>query len=159
MPAISTLDDYIDDIANTDTTSYTDTDKHASMTRWAHVLTEEVVDAQDDWDFQGEIATTSLVANQREYTFPTDILKIKRIDLKLDGSNWYQASRLDESEIGDSIASESDITEQFTNTEPYVSFYDKSFFIWSGTITAVTGGIKIWYSEEIVGVEDRKSVV
>jgi hypothetical protein len=153
MSAISTLDDYIDDIANTDTTSYTDADKHASMTRWAHIITEEIIDAQDDWDFQGEIATANLVANQREYTFPTDILKIKRIELKLDGSNWYPANWIDESEIGTSIASESDITENFDNTKPYVALLDKSFFIYSGTITAVTGGIKIWYSEEIVGVD------
>ena len=154
MSTIATLDDYIDDIANTDTTSYTDADKHAAMTRWTHILTEEVIDAQDDWDFQGEIATANLVANQREYSFPIDIFKIKRIDLMLDSSNWYRAAWVDESEIFHSIASESDITENFNNTEPYVSLYDKSFFIYSGTIINVTGGIKIWYLEEIVGEDN-----
>ena len=153
MSQISTLDDYIDDIAGTDSTSFSDADKHAAQTRWAHILTEEVIDAQGDWDFQGEIATANLVANQREYVFPTDILKIKRIDLKLDGTNWTTVHWLDESEIPNSAAHESDITENFSNSDPYATLYDKSFFIWSGTIAAVTGGIKIWYSEEIVGVD------
>jgi len=151
MSTIATLKNYIDDIAGTDDTSYPSTDKMAALTRWAHIINEEVLDAQDDWDFQGEIATTDLVANQREYVFPADILKIKRIDLKLDGTNWVRAAWIDESEISDSIASESDITEQFTNDEPYVALYDKSFFIYSGTIKDVSGGIKIWYSKDIVG--------
>lgn len=154
MSAISTLDNYIDDFAGTDTTSFSDADKHAAQTRWAHTITEEVIDAQGDWDFQGETATANLVANQREYAFPTDILKIKRIDLKLDGTNWTPVHWLDESEIPNSAASESDITENFNNSNPYITLYDKSFFVWSGTITSVTGGIKIWYSEEIVGVDD-----
>jgi len=148
---ITTLQDYIDDIANTDSDSYSATNKKAALTRWAHILTEEVIDAQDDWDFQGEIATADLAANQREYSFPSDILKIKRIDLMLDGSNWTRTYWIDESEIQSSIASESDIAENFDNSEPYIALMDDSFFIFSGTITAVTAGIKIWYSEEIVG--------
>ena len=117
----------------------TQTTKHTAMTRWAHLITEEIQDAQDDWDFQGETATANLVANQREYSFPTDILKIKRIDLKIDGSNWTPVVWLDESEVVTSIASETDITEKFNNTEPAISLFDKSFFVFSGTIAAVTG--------------------
>lgn len=153
MSALSTLDDYIDDIAGTDSVSFVDAKKHASMTRWAHILTEEVIDAQNDWDFQGEISTANLTANQREYPFPTDILKIKRIDLKLDGINWTPTHWLDESEIPNSIANETDITENFSNSDPYITLYDKSLFIWSGTITSVTSGIKIWYSEEVIGID------
>ena len=153
MATISTLNSQIRFLTNTDSTSYSSSDLYANLTRWAHLFTAEIIDAQDDWDFQGEIATANLVANQREYVFPTDILKIKRIDLMLDGSNWYRANWMDESEIGTSLASESDITEKFTNDNPYVALYDKSFFIFSGTITSVTNGIKIWYSKEIVGVD------
>lgn len=138
-------------LTNTDSTSYSDTDLDLNLTRWAHLLTGEIINSQDDWDFQGEIATADLVANQREYTFPVDILKIKRIELKLDGTNWVRAAWLDEAEISRAIASEEEITEQFNNSEPFVALFNKSFFIFSGTITAVTGGIKIWYLKEIVG--------
>lgn len=148
---ISTLDDYIDDLAGSNSGSYTDAKKHRSMTRWMHNLTAEVMEAMSDSDFQGEISTHDLVVNRREYLFPTDLLKIKRIDLKLDGSNWYKASRLDESQIGDNYASEADIVERFTNTDPFVSYFDNSYFIYSGTIIDVTDGIKITYDKAIVG--------
>ena len=154
MSTILTLDNAVDDIAGTNTSSYTDAQKHRAFTRWAYALNNEVADSMDDWDFQGEISTADLVANQREYTFPSDIFKIKRIDLKLDGTNWTPTIWLDESEVGNSIASESDITNKFNNASPSVSLFDKSYFVWSGTIAAVTGGIKIWYTEDIVGVDD-----
>lgn len=154
MSTIATLDDYIDDIAGTNTSSYTDAKKHRAMTRWAHIITEEVLDARKDWDYQGEIITHNLVANQREYPFPTDLLKIKRVDLKLDGTNWKPTTWVDESEISGSIASESDVTEKFNNSNPSVSILENSIFIWSGTITAVTAGFKLWYNKEIVGEGD-----
>jgi hypothetical protein len=152
MSTITTLQTRVRRQTNTDTTSYTNDQINDSLTEWAHLFTSEILDAQDCWDFQGEIAYADLEADQREYTFPTNILKIKRIDLKLDGTNWVKANWVDESEIATSISSESDITDNFTNEKPYISLFDKSLFILSGTITNVTGGIKIWYTEEIVGV-------
>jgi len=149
---ISALETYIDDIANTDTSAYSSAKKKTALSRWGHIILEEVIDAQDDWDFQGEIATASLVANQREYVFPSDILKIKKIELKLDGTNWKTAEFTDESQITCPY-NETDIIANFTNDTPFVTFYDNSFFIWSGTITAVTGGIRIWYSEEVIGTD------
>jgi len=152
MSAISTLDDYIDDILGSDSTSYTDAKKHRSMTRWAHNIVEEVMEAMADSDFQGEYSLHDLVANQREYLFPSDLLKIKKIDLKLDGSNWKTTNWIDETDIRSrSIASEADIIKIFNNNNPFVSFFDESYFIWSGTIIEVTDGIKIWYNKEIVG--------
>ena len=153
MATISTLNSQTRFLTNTDSTSYSSSDLYANLTRWAHLFTAEIIDAQDDWDFQGEIATANLVANQREYIFPTNTLKIKRIELKLDGSNWVVANFIDASEIGTPLSSETDITSKFDNTTPFVSPFDKGFQIYSGTITSVTNGIKIWYSEEIVGVD------
>lgn len=155
MASITTLISQTRFLTNTDSSSYSDADIQANLTRWSHLFTTEILDIQDDWDFQGEIATADLVANQREYVFPADILKIKRIELKLDGSNWRVANFIDEAEIGTSIASEEDIVRRFNNTNPYVSLFDRSIFIYSGTISDVTAGIKIWYSEEIVGKDNN----
>jgi hypothetical protein len=157
MATLSTLQTRVRRRTNTDTTSYTDDQINDSLTEWAHLFTTEILDAQDCWDFQGEIAYANLVANQREYTFPTDILKIKRIDLKLDGTNWVAARWVDESEISTPISSETDITENFSNEEPYVSLFDKSLFIFSGTIADVAAGIKIWYNEEIIGYDSESA--
>jgi hypothetical protein len=139
-------------ITNTDTTSYSNDDLNANLTRWAHLFTTEIIDSQDCWDFQGEISTADLVADQREYLFPTDILKIKRIEIYL-GDDWRVANFIDENEVSTIIGDEAKITEKFSNEEPYVSLFDKSLFIFSGTIAEKTAGIKIWYTEEIVGVD------
>lgn len=148
---ISSIDDYVDDLGGTNTTTYTDAAKHRAYDRWSNNVIAELMEAMQDYDFQGEISTRDLTANQREYIFPTDLLKIKRIDLKLDGSNWKRASELDASQIGDNYASEADITARFNNSEPYVEFLDNSFMIYSGTISTVSGGIKLTYSKQIVG--------
>ncbi|QGH73335.1 MAG: hypothetical protein [Siphoviridae sp. cttb18] len=149
---VAELDDYVDDLGGTNTTTYTDAAKHRAYDRWSNNIIAEIMEAMQDYDFQGEISTHDIVASQREYIFPTDILKIKRIDLKLDGSNWKRASEIDASQLGNSYAAEADIIARFTNDEPYVEFLDNSFMIYSGSISNVTGGIKLTYSKQVVGL-------
>jgi len=148
---LSEMDSQIEFLTNTTSTEYSDVDKHANLTRHAHLLTTEIKDSQDGWDFQYETATADLAANQREYIFPSGLLTIKKIQLKLDGTNWVDAPFFDPQETGAPIASETDITNKFSNDKPYVDIGDRSLFIYSGTITGVTAGIKIWYTEENVG--------
>jgi len=154
---LSAMHDQINFLTNTTTTEYSDTDMSANLTRWAHLFTTEIKDSMDSWDFQYEYATADLAANQREYIFPSTLLTIKKIQLKLDGTNWVDASFFDPTQTGASIASETDIVAQFNNDEPYVDIGDRSFFIYSGTITNVTAGAKIWYTEEIVGQDTDKN--
>jgi len=123
----------------------------ANATRWAHLLTTEIKDSMDGWDFQYETATADLAADQREYIFPSNLLTIKKIQLKLDGTNWVDAQFFDPQETGNPIASETNITDSYSNDAPRVDLGDRSMFIYSGTITDVTAGIKIWYTEENVG--------
>lgn len=117
----------------------------------AQAINTEVMRVMKDVDFQGEKSTHDLVANQREYLNPSDLLKLKKVDLKLDGSNWKTANPIDASEVPDKLASEADIIARFTNDEPKVDFMDESYFIYSGTITDVTAGILLWYDKDIVG--------
>jgi len=148
---LSEIDDQIAFLTNTTSTEYSDTDKHANVTRWAHLLTTEIKDSMDGWDFQYETATADLAADQREYIFPSNLLTIKKIQLKLDGTNWVDAQFFDPQETGNPIVSETNITDSYSNDAPRVDLGDRSMFIYSGTITDVTAGIKIWYTEENVG--------
>uniref|UniRef100_A0A6M3K6I7 Uncharacterized protein n=1 Tax=viral metagenome TaxID=1070528 RepID=A0A6M3K6I7_9ZZZZ len=150
------IHDQINFFTNTTTTEYSDNDMSANVTRWAHLLTTEIKDAMDSWDFQYEYATANLAANQREYIFPSALLTIKKVQLKLDGTNWVDAPFFDPTETGVPIASETDITNQFNNNEPFIDIGDRSLFIYSGTISNVTAGIKIWYTEENVGQDTNK---
>ena len=92
--------------------------------------------------------TADLVASttQRDYGFPQDILsRIKRVEITFDGTTWVRAMPMDISEYP-FTHDEDTITNNFSNDEGSVK-YDiqrKSIFIYSGTIVAVTGGLKLW---------------
>jgi hypothetical protein len=132
--------------------NFTDSMINLYLTNAAHLMTTEIIQSNDDWDFQEDWATTDLVADQREYPFyGISMLRIKRVEACLDGTNWVRLSPIIESEISDDISTESGITQIFDNTQPYFKCLENSIYIYSGTIIAVTQGLKIWYTKEIVG--------
>lgn len=151
MSEISTLYDDVERLGGIASARYIDADKRRAFALATHMINNEVMRVMDDIDFQGEKSTHDLVADQREYPNPSDLLKIKRVDLKIDGSNWKRANFLDESQLDNNYASESDITNKFNSDDPFISLFDGSFIIYSGTISAITGGILITYDKEIVG--------
>lgn len=63
-----------------------------------------IFESQDDTDFDDQrrttypIETTPLVAGQRDYSIPVSesVLKIKRIDITYDGTNYYRATPFDD---------------------------------------------------------------
>lgn len=99
--------------------------------------------------------TEDLVASSitaREYALPSDILaRIKRVEAKLDGTTWIPLVEIDITEIGISVATESNIINAFNNGKlsvdnPNGARYDlarKALYIYSGTITATTDGLKL----------------
>ena len=145
------LDAYVDDIGGTNSTTFASTAKRRAYDRWSNNIIAEIMMAMADFDFQAEISTHDLVANQREYILPVDFLTVKRVDAMLDGVNWHRVSELDAAQLGDSYAQESDITQKFTNDAPFFDMLDSSIMIYSGTIAGVTGGLKLTYSKEVVG--------
>src|SRR3989304_3191047 len=103
--------------------------------------------------------TTSLVADQREYLFPSDFLaRMKRIEAKLDGTNWIKLFEMDLSGH-DKPTNETNITLHFSNEEGH-AFYDnlrKALYIYSGTITSVTDGLKLWVNTWPTPITDLSS--
>lgn len=90
---------------------------------------------------------TTLVANQREYPEPADMLsRIKRVEGKLDGTNWIKLNELDITQHDYPITLEADITKYFTNNEgeAYFDIMRKAITIYSGTIVDVTNGLRMW---------------
>lgn len=88
----------------------------------------------------------NLVADQREYALPSDMIsRISRVEAKLDGTNWIKLFELDFGDYDKSMT-ESEIVNNFSNNEGDAFFVilRKSIYILSGTITDVTGGLKVW---------------
>lgn len=90
--------------------------------------------------------TTNLLLNQRQYAFTSNILsRIKYVEAKLDGTNFIHLSEMDLNQYK-RTTDETTITSNFSNYEGH-AFYDiyrKALYLYSGSVTAVTGGLKLW---------------
>lgn len=131
-------------MTRTNSTTLTD----ATILNLANVRKNEIASAMlaADEDLLLVPQTTDLVANQREYSFPEDALsRIKRIEAKLDGDDFIKLTELDLPQYPDPT-DETSITNNFANLEgeAYFDLMRKSIVIYSGTITDVTDGLKLW---------------
>lgn len=140
-------------LTNTDTSTYSNIDLDASLNMYQAFFANEILDAMDGWDFQGEVATTDMVALQQEYVFPNDILKIKRIELSYDGTNWYRAEQFDVNQRSKATDTAS-ISRDFDTFNPYVDMFDNSLLLYPIPQSNSTGGIKIWYEKELTNMSD-----
>jgi hypothetical protein len=90
--------------------------------------------------------TTDLVADQREYNFPSDILsRIKRVEATFDGTTWIKLIPIDITEYS-GTHNETEIVNNFSNEQGGAA-YDvsrKAIYIYSSTIISVTAGLKLW---------------
>ncbi len=94
-------------------------------------------------------ATRSLVANQREYGFPSDVLNgITRVEAKFaTGNDYLKLDEIDRNTYNDSDQ-ESIVTSHFSNEKGHAK-YDlrrNSIYLYSGTIASVTDGLKLYYN-------------
>lgn len=128
----------------TNSTTFTDAEILALMKIRQDELARDIVKVDEDILLIPQVA--SLVKDQREYGFPLDYLaRIKRVEAKLDGSNWLKLNEIDLTLIS-TPTDETNITYQFSNEEGNC-FYDiqrKALYIYSGSIIDVSGGLKVW---------------
>lgn len=148
-------------ITNTDTNTYSNADLDASLNMYNQLFVTEILDAMDGWDFQGEIATADMVSGQQEYTFPTDILRIKRIEVTYNGVQWSRAEQFDINERRNATDAKS-VDRDFSELSPYADMYDNSLFLYPVPSANQTAGIKIWYEKQVpqlVNATDSPSFV
>jgi len=102
----------------------------------------------------------NLVANQREYPLHSDLLsRIKRVEAKLDGTSFVKLYEFDLPAYKGVISTEADIVAHFGNGEKE-AFFDimrTAIWIYSGTITAVTAGLKIWLNTKVADITSMVS--
>jgi len=142
----------------TNSTTFTDANIISLMRQRQDEIAQAILKADEDILLIPQ--TVNLVLNQREYPFPDDILsRIKRVEAKLDGTNWIKLTEVDLTSVKTPIALESDITNHFSNIEGG-AFFDlrrKSIFLLSGSVTAVTGGLKLYCDTYPTAITDLTS--
>lgn len=90
-------------LVHADTSSYTDANMLIDINMWYQKVVSMIFESQDDTNFDDirnttyPIKTTPLVAGQRDYSIPVSeqVLKIKRVDVSYDGTNFYRATPFD----------------------------------------------------------------
>lgn len=145
-------------MTRTNSTTFTDAEILALMKIRQDELSKDIIDVDEDILLIPQY--TNLVANQREYPLPADMLSsIKRVEAKLDGTNFITLKELDIVSLTDSTLSESLITQNFSNEEGG-AFFDlkrKSLYLYSGTITSVTDGLEVWVNTWPTAITDLSS--
>jgi len=131
-------------LTNTNSTTYTDADLDANVKNYNYLFTTEILESMDEWEFQGEVATGSTVEDQQEYILPTDILKIKRVEITYDGTTWYEARPMDINEK-EGATDTTSIGNDFTQSEPKYDLMDNSIMFYPIPDATVVSSIKIWY--------------
>jgi hypothetical protein len=94
-------------LTHTDTTSYTAANLLIDINIWYQKVVSMILESQDEADFDDArntdypVVTTPMVAGQRDYAIPVseNVLKIKRVDVTYDNSNWYRATPTDSGTI------------------------------------------------------------
>lgn len=154
------LASYVRFNTRTNSSTFTDADILMLMKIRQDELAKDILDADEDILLIPQYS--SLVANQREYSLPTDMLSsIKRVEAKLDGTNFIKLNELDIVSLQHSILSETEITNNFSNEDgkAYFDLTRKSLYIYSGTISDVADGLKIWVNSWPTAISDLTSEV
>lgn len=123
----------------------------ANVNETLYELTTDIMLLQDsfDWDDASltdfPIATTPLVAGQRDYAFSgIDFLKLKRVDITYDGTNWVRATPFDSASYFDKPGFGSNAVDvNFLKTAPMYDPKGSGFWLYPlATASDVSAGAK-----------------
>ena len=149
-------------------------DRVISINYYYNRVLTAILRSQDEWDFDDNTITTTypiavrnMVINQPDYKFTTALwaltspegganassstispLKIKRVELSYDGTNWNKAEPLDLNEYSrDTITNT--INSQFQTGKPFYGVMDNALWLYPVPTANVTNGIKVWFDRSI----------
>lgn len=137
-------------LTNTDATSYTYANMTINLNKAYDDVFSAILRAQTDWQIDDSnntdlpFATTSLVASQQDYSLPTTLMTVKRIEITYDGTIWHKAQPLD---IGSSqnATDTTSLTNDFSTEYPKYDLVGRSIMLYPIPSADSTNGLKIWY--------------
>jgi hypothetical protein len=125
-----------------------------SINQWYDKVQVMILQAHDEWDYDDSnhtdfpILKGDLVKDQQDYALPSSTLKIKRVETKMDGSNYQKAQPIDINEISEDTST-STIDDEFNESEPFYDMRARSIFLYPIPDENVTDGIKIWIQRKV----------
>jgi hypothetical protein len=125
-------------LTHTDITSYPDAALLIDINIWYQKASTMILESADEADFDDArntdypILTQLLVAGQRDYPIPVanKVLKIKRLDIAYDGTNYVKAEPIDDGEMNFGMGSDSTTDKNFFRQVPRYDVKYNSFFLY-----------------------------
>lgn len=140
----------IDSILGTDSTSYPLATKLRNINLHYYDVVTDILSTQSNWEWDDTnttdfpIGTTNLVVAQRDYTLPSNFLKLLRVEVLDSGGNYQKVTQIDEQQISQGL-------ETFMAGGGLPIFYREignSIELYpsaDATATTLTAGLKIYY--------------
>ena len=146
------------------TAPFTDAIIDALLNLSYHDFVNEILKSSSDIDFNMVTEEVDLVKDAQTIAIAGKVLKIKRVEIKMDGTNWKKATFFD---LGERLKeSDSNSLSDFSVENPFVDFYTATGEALKADLypippSAVTNGFKIWKTLEITelsGTSDEPSI-
>lgn len=125
-----------------------------NINTWLHKIVTMIFGAQDEWQWDDinqtnyPIITTSLVANQQDYTLPAALgmLKIERVEVSYDsGSTWQRCQPFDKNESDQPVGNQTSVNNDFSIATPFYDIEYNTIMLYPIPTAISTNGLKIWY--------------
>jgi len=132
-------------------TAYANTDLDRNINRHYHSTLVDILENNGDWQVNGEIATTDLVAGQNEYILPSDILSLSEVFITTNGQ-MVKARQRDLKTVYVNLS-------DYHPSVPEFDLLDNSMFIYlpESTVPNATDGIKIVYQTQLTELASTSS--
>jgi hypothetical protein len=146
-------------ILDTNSTSYPQTDFNSDLNESLSLRTMEILrlkgykQVTQTHSYTDLVSSDGLVAGDNgfngEYSLPTDLLDIDRVEVTFDGTTWCVIDKNGLYDISQNPTSEQNATSinnNFSKSDPKITIIRGSMFIRPLTDTTVSNGIHVFYS-------------
>lgn len=96
----------------------------------------------------GVKATTNLNVNpnQEAYALPSNLVRLKRVEIAYDGATWRNVEMMDDEEILTFALDATTINQRFTQSDPKAVLYGSLLYLRPIPSIAVTNSLRLWYT-------------
>lgn len=141
----------IDFLLGTDSTQYPLADKLRNINLHFYDVVTDIIRYNSNWEWDDTnktdypIGTSTLVASQRDYTLPSNFLKLLRVEVKDSAGNYQKVQEFDEQQV------QAGLTE-FMKSDGLPLYYREvgnSIELYpaaSATSTTLSAGLKVYYT-------------
>lgn len=155
------LNTLIDDLCDSDDTSFPVAKKVMHINRAYEKLVGEIINADGTWQYDDTNftdqprGTGTLVEGQQDYSFASEYLQIEMIEVKLANGSWFKLKPIDHSELGDQSPDEYWGVDSSGNpTKGHTEFFDQqgdTLRLYPAPAAAsltLSAGIRIWFKRK-----------